>query len=99
MTDRDDWAGSLDESQEFDDDSPISDAEEPREHEPSAEELAVEASAEVDGGDIATDVALTDREAAANDAVRAARGRERRDLWKWGGRVAAGVAAVALFGG
>ncbi|WP_343920800.1 DUF5719 family protein [Agrococcus citreus] len=97
MTDRDEGA-PLDDSQEFDDPSPIGEPEPPRVHEPTAEELAVEAEAAEAAveGDIASDVALTDREAAANDAAETGRRRGRRDLARWSARGAAGVAALAL---
>ncbi|MBO1770715.1 DUF5719 family protein [Agrococcus sp. TF02-05] len=98
MTDRD-GLGAIDDSQEFDDDSPIRDDEGPRQRTPSAEELAVEAEAPVADGDIATDVALTDREAAANDAADGARRVERRDMLRWGGRAGAGLGAVLLMTG
>ncbi len=95
MTDRDTGA-PLDESQEFDDPSPIGEPEPPRAHEPTAEELAVEAAATPGDGDIASDVVLTDREAAANDAAETVRRVDRRDLARWGARGAAGLAALAL---
>lgn len=96
MTDQDGTPEPLDGSQEFDDESPIEE-EEPRDHKPTPEELAVEAEAEAEPrGDIATDVALTDREAAANDAAMRSTRVERRDVLRWGGRAAAGVAAAAL---
>ncbi|WP_413318782.1 DUF5719 family protein [Agrococcus sp. 1P02AA] len=95
MTDRDDEREPLDESQEFDDPSPIPDGEQPREHRPAPEELAVEAEAEA-SGDIASDVTLTDREAAANEAAERGRRGERRDLVRWGLRALAGAAAAAL---
>lgn len=97
MTDRN--VGPLDDSQQFDDPSPIDDAVEQREHRPAPEELAVEAAAvgdEETSGDIASDVALTDREAAANDAAEAKRGIERRDVVRWSARALAGIAAGAL---
>lgn len=98
MTDRDLGQEPLDDSQEFDDPSPIADGEPPREHEPTPEELAVEAAAraETADGDIASDVALTDREAAANDAAEAVRRSDRRGVARWSARAAAGLAAVAL---
>lgn len=98
MTDRDGAPEPLDDSQEFDDPSPIEDGEPPRDHEPTPEELAVEAAARAEGGDgdIASDVALTDREAAANDAAEAVRRRDPRDVRRWSARAAAGLAAVAL---
>ncbi|KAA6430832.1 hypothetical protein FQ330_11685 [Agrococcus sediminis] len=96
MTDRDETPDPLDESQQFDDPSPIRDDEEPpREHEPTEAELAVEAEAEP-SGDIASDVALTDREAAANDAAESRRRFERRDAVRWSARGLAGLAAAAL---
>lgn len=98
VTDRDD-PGAIDDSQQFDDESPIGAEEEPRPRTPSPEELAVEAEAPAAAGDIATDVALTDREAAANDAADGARRVERRDMLRWGGRAAAGVGAVLLMTG
>ena len=101
MSDRDDEREPLDDSQEFDDPSSIDDVEEPREHRPAPEELALEAEAEAEasaarGGDIASDVSLTDREAAANDAAEARRGIERRDVVRWSARALAGAAAIAL---
>jgi hypothetical protein len=98
VTDRDQTPDPLDDSQEFDDPSPIDDGEPPRDHEPTAEELAVEAAARAEAadGDIASDVALTDREAAANDAAEAVRRADRRGVVRWSARAAAGVAAVAL---
>ncbi|MGC5076997.1 DUF5719 family protein [Agrococcus sp. DT81.2] len=98
MTDRDQAPEPLDESQEFDDPSPIADGEPPRDHEPTAEELAVEAAARAEpaDGDIASDVALTDREAAANDAAEAVRRGDRRQVSRWSARAAAGLTAVAL---
>ena len=95
MTDHHGTPEPIDDSQEFDDESPIEDMDEPREHAPTPEELAVEAEA-APTGDIATDVALTDREAAANDASMRASRVERRDVLRWGGRAAAGVAAAAV---
>lgn len=97
MTDRD--AGApLDDSQEFDDPSPIGEPEPPRAHEPTAEELAVEAEAAAAAieGDIASDVLLTDREAAANEAAETGRRGSRRDVARWSARGAAGLAALAL---
>ncbi len=85
----------LDDSQQFDDPSPIDDVAEPREHEPTAAERSVEAEAEA-SGDIASDVALTDREAAANDAAETSRRAARRDIARWSLRALAGVAAAAL---
>ncbi|WP_157674160.1 DUF5719 family protein [Agrococcus carbonis] len=96
-TDRD--LGPLDDSQEFDDPSPIEDGEPPRAHRPAPEELALEADAAERApaeGDIASDVELTDREAAANAAAEERRGVERRDVVRWSARALAGVAAVAL---
>lgn len=98
VSDRD-GPGAIDDSQEFDDDSPIGDEEEPRHRAPSPEELAVEADAPAAAGDIATDVALTDREAAANDAADRIRRVERRDVLRWGGRAAAGIGAALLMTG
>lgn len=96
MSDRDrDPREPLDDSQQFDDPSPIDEVDEPREHRPAPEELAVEAEAEA-SGDIASDVALTDREAAANDAAEVSRRVERRDVLRWSSRALAGVAAAAL---
>lgn len=102
MTDRD-AQGPLDDSQEFEDPSPLDDAEPPREHRPAPEELALEAEAEAEAaaapdaeGDIASDVTLTDREAAANEAAEARRGVERRDVVRWSARAVAGLAAAAL---
>ncbi|WP_143143707.1 DUF5719 family protein [Agrococcus sp. Marseille-P2731] len=95
MSDRDSELEPLDDSQQFDDPSPIPDGEQPREHRPAPEELAVEAQAEPTG-DIASDVTLTDREAAANEAAEAGRRAERRDLVRWGLRALAGAAAAAL---
>jgi hypothetical protein len=97
VTDRD-GPGAIDDSQEFDDDSPIGE-EEPRERAPSPDERAVEADAPATAGDIATDVALTDREAAVNDAAEGARRVERRDVLRWGGRAAAGLGAALLMTG
>lgn len=101
MSDRD--REPLDDSQEFDDVSPIDDAEVPREHRAAPEELAIEAEAQAKAeadtggaGDIASDVALTDREAVANDAALAGRRVERRDVVRWSARALAGVAAAAL---
>jgi len=96
MSDRD--LEPLDDSQEFDDPSPIGEPEPPIEHEPTAEELALEAAArdEPVDGDIARDVALTDREAAANDAAEAVRRVDRRGVARWSGRAAAGLVAAAL---
>lgn len=98
MTDRDVTPEPLDDSQEYDDPSPIDDGEPPRHHQPTPEELAVEAAARTraTGGDIASDVALTDREAAANDVADAVRRGERRNLARWSGRAASGLAVVAL---
>ncbi|GEK81020.1 DUF5719 family protein [Agrococcus baldri] len=93
MSDRD--REPLDDSQEFDDPSPIDDTDAPREHRPAPEELAVEAGAEPTG-DIASDVSLTDREAVANDAAEAGRRVERRDVVRWSARGLAGIAALAL---
>ncbi|MGM1030250.1 MAG: DUF5719 family protein [Actinomycetota bacterium] len=92
-------SGPLDESQQFDDPSPIGEPEPPRAHEPTAEELALEAEAAATAseGDIASDVVLTDREAAANDAAETVRRVDRRrGLARWSARGAAGLAAIAL---
>lgn len=87
----------LDGSQEFDDPSPIPDDEAaPRAHAPTPEEREVEAGAAPAAGDIASDVALTDREAAANDAVAGPRRVERRDVVRWALRASAGAAALGL---
>ena len=95
MTEHDREREPLDESQEFEDPSPLADDEEPREHRPAPEELAVEATAE-ETGDIASDVTLTDREAAANAAAETTRRVERRDVVRWSARALAGIAAAAL---
>lgn len=60
------------------------------------EELAgIEDTVASTGGSIATDVTLTDREAAANELAEA-RQVERRDVVRWSARAAAGLAAAAL---
>lgn len=98
MTDRDRGEEPLDDSQEFDDPSSLDAAEEPVARRPAPEELALEAEA-APSGDIASDVALTDREAAANDAAEA-RGRlERRDVMRWSARALAGLGAAAMVAG
>lgn len=93
MSDRD--REPLDDSQQFDDASPIADVDEPREHRPAPEELALEAEAEA-SGDIASDVSLTDREAVANDAAEVSGRVERRDVVRWSARALGGIAAAAL---
>lgn len=95
VTERPDDLEPIDDSQEFDDPSPINEAEARHERRPAPAELALETEAEP-SGDIASDVSLTDREAVANDAAEARRGVERRDVVRWGGRALAGLAAAAL---
>lgn len=95
MTDRDRDHEPLDDSQEFDDPSPIAEEPASRSHRPAPEELAVEAEAEATG-DIASDVTLTDREAAANEAAEASRRFERRDVVRWSARALGGLAVAAM---
>jgi hypothetical protein len=85
----------LDDSQQYDDPSPIDDEQPPLEHDPTDAERAVEAEAEA-SGDIASDVSLTDREAAANDAAETTRRAARRDAVRWSARAGAGLLAAAL---
>lgn len=85
----------LDDSQEFDDPSPIAEEQAPRSHRPAPEELALEAEAAATG-DIATDVTLTDREAAANEAAEATGRFERRDVVRWSLRALGGIAVTAI---
>ncbi|WP_404311676.1 DUF5719 family protein [Agrococcus terreus] len=96
MSDRDEAEGpdplELDGSQEFDDASSIEDDEEPRARRARHRELEVEAAA----ADLASDVELTDREAAANAAAEAARGPQRRDALRWALRAGAGLAAAGV---
>ncbi|WP_405217605.1 DUF5719 family protein [Agrococcus sp. Ld7] len=88
----------LDDSQEFDDPSPIAEEEAPSNHRAAPEERAVEAEAE-SSGDIASDVTLTDREAAANEAAEAGRRFERRDVVRWSARALGGVAVAGIIVG
>lgn len=94
MTDRDRDHEDLDDSQEFDDPSPIADEPAPPSHRAAPEELALEAEGEATG-DIASDVTLTDREAAANEAAEATRRFERRDVVRWSVRALGGLAVAA----
>ncbi len=95
MTDSGRDLDPLDDSQEYDDPSPMAEESATRHHRPAPEELALEAEAEPTG-DIASDVTLTDREAAANEAAEAGRRFERRDVVRWSARALGGLAVAAL---